>query len=138
MCQYWKKLHTCTHLSDRPYIEMCRPGILSNTVCPDISDDPTSRPSHFPCWPCIKHSAAAEAAEKRAQASALAAAANNAREMALKDKIEGEKRAREERVRREAKEKAERERIAEQKMKIEREKENERAKKEGGVWMLAE
>jgi hypothetical protein len=138
MCQYWKKLHTCAHLSDRPYIEMCRPGFLSNTVCPDISEDPSPRPSYFPCWPCIKHSAHAEAQEKRAQLQALATAANNARQLATKEKIESEKRTREERVRREAKEKAERERLAEQKMRVEREKEMERAKKEGGPWMLAE
>ena len=138
MCQYWKKLHTCTHLSDRPYIEMCRSGFLSNTVCLDISEDPSPRPSHFPCWPCIKHSAHAEAQEKRVQAQALETAANNARQLAINEKIESEKRDREERVRREAKEKDERERLAEQKMRVEREKEKERTKKEGGGWMMSE
>ncbi len=67
MCLYWKKLHTCDHTSDRPYIEMCRPGCLSNTVCPDIAEDPNPRPSHFPCWLCIK-------AEARADAEAVALA----------------------------------------------------------------
>ena len=117
---------------------MCRPGFLSNTVCPTISENPSPRPSHFPCWPCIKLSAHTEAVDKRAHAHALATAANNARELVLKDKLESEKRAREERVRREAREKAERERAAEQKMRVEREKEVERARKEGGMWMLAE
>ena len=138
MCKYWKKLHTCTHLSDRMYIEMCRPGILSNIVCQDISEDASARPSHFPCWLCIKQMVRAEAQEKQARAQALAAAAENAREMAVKTKMEMEKRARQERVRREAREKAERERALEQKMKIEREREVERARKEGGLWVLAE
>lgn len=138
MCQYWKKLHTCKHLSDRPYVEMCRPGYLSNTVCQDISDDEVPRRSYFPCWACIKQGARTETLEKLARAQAEAAAADAAREQALKLKIENDKRAREERVRREAKEKAERERAAEQKMKAEREMERERAKKEGGAWTLAE
>ncbi|KAF2627189.1 hypothetical protein BU25DRAFT_342399 [Macroventuria anomochaeta] len=138
MCQYWKKCHTCTHLSDRPYIEMCRPGFLSNIVCQDIGEDPSPRRSHFPCWQCIKASARTESEEKRAQAHALATAAEIARDIATKGKIDMEKRAREERVRREAREKAERERVLEHKIKIEREKEMERAKKEGGPWVLAE
>lgn len=60
MCRYWKKLHTCNHPSDRPYIEMCRPGLLSNTVCSGISDGLDLRRSHFPCYPCIKSEARAE------------------------------------------------------------------------------
>lgn len=138
MCRYWKKLHTCTHPSDRPYIEMCRPGFLSNTVCSDISEDPSLRPSHFPCYPCIKQSAYTEAIEKQAHAHALAAAAETAREQAAKHKVEVEKRAREERVRREAREKAERERANEERMRVEREKEMERMRREGGPWVLAE
>lgn len=52
--------------------------------------------------------------------------------------MESEKRAKEERVRKEAKEKAERERVREQKARLEKEKEAEKAKKEGGPWVLAE
>lgn len=138
MCQYWKKKHTCTHPSDRPYIEMCRPGFLTNTVCPDISEDPVLRPSHFPCWMCIKASSRAEIEAKRRHEYALASATQTAREAASKAKFESEKRVREERVRQMAREKAERERAVEMKVKAEREKEAERAKMEGGAWMLAE
>lgn len=117
---------------------MCRPGFLSNTVCPDISEDPVLRPSHFPCWSCIKALGRADAEGKRQCEYLLASAAESAREMAVKSKMEAEKRAREERARREAREKAERERAAEMEMRAEREKEAERARREGGLWVLAE
>jgi hypothetical protein len=71
MCIYWKKMHTCGHPSDRPYIEMCRSGCLSNTVCPDIGQDDTPRKSHFPCYACIK-------SEARAETEALARATHSA------------------------------------------------------------
>lgn len=138
MCRYWKKQHTCSHPSDRPYIEMCRPGFLSNTVCPDISEDPVLRPSHFPCWWCIKALSRADTEAKRHRDHVLASAAESVREVAIRARFESEKRMREERVRRDAREKAELERAAEQKVNTEREKETERAKKEGGAWMLAE
>lgn len=138
MCQYWKKLHTCTHPSDRPYIEMCRPGFLSNTVCPDIAEDPNLRPSHFPCWSCIKASARSDSLEKARLEQLAASAAETAREAAVKARQEAEKKAREARVRREAREKAERERVTEMRVKAEREKEAERGRREGGAWVLAE
>ncbi|KAJ4990528.1 hypothetical protein SVAN01_03975 [Stagonosporopsis vannaccii] len=138
MCRYWKKLHTCSHPSDRPYLDMCRSGFLTNTVCRDIDVDEVPRRSHFPCWQCIRDAVRAEAAEKHAQALALAAAAERAREQAVKYRVEVEKRAREERVRREAKDKAERERVVEEMKRVEREKEVERARREGGLWVLAE
>lgn len=138
MCQYWKKLHTCTHPSDRPYIEMCRSGFLSNTVCPDIDEDPVPRPSHFPCWICIKAMSRADADERRRREYLQASAVENAREAAAKAKFEIDKKAREERVRRDARENAERERVAEMKGRAEREKEVERARREGGAWKLAE
>jgi hypothetical protein len=135
MCIYWKKLHTCGHTSDRPYIEMCRPGCLSNTVCTDIGTDEALRNSHFPCYPCIKGEVRAEAeARLHAQHDALLKA-NEARDIALREKYAAELRAKEERVRREAREKAAREREEENKMKAIKEKEKERAKKEGGLWV---
>lgn len=86
--------------------------------------------------------ARAEAVEKQAEAQSLAQTtenvAENAAELAAKNKIEVEKRAREERVRREAKEKAERERADEVKLRVEREREVERMRKDGGPWVLAE
>ncbi|KAF3037035.1 hypothetical protein E8E11_001743 [Didymella keratinophila] len=138
MCRYWKKLHTCTHPSDRPYIEMCRPGFLSNTVCNDIAEDPNLRPSHFPCWTCIKAAGRADAEEKRRFQDLQASAAETAHHAAIKIRREAEQKAREERVRREAREKAERERAVEVKVRAEKEQEAERARKEGGAWMLAE
>ncbi|KAF3044141.1 hypothetical protein E8E12_010339 [Didymella heteroderae] len=138
MCQYWRKLHTCTHPSDRPYIEMCRPGFLSNTVCLDISEDGVLRPSHFPCWACIKSTGWVDAEEKQRLDRLQASAAETTREVAVKARLEAEKKAHEESVRREAREKAERERAAEVKVRAEREREAKRARKEGGAWVLAE
>ncbi|KAH4106293.1 hypothetical protein HBH70_178290 [Parastagonospora nodorum] len=135
MCIYWKKKHTCGHISDRPYIEMCRPGCLSNTICTDISTNETLRNSYFPCYPCIKAEARAEAeARYHAQHDAVVAA-NQARTSALREKHAAEQRAKEERIRREAREKAAREREEENRVKMLREKEEERAKKEGGMWI---
>jgi hypothetical protein len=131
MCRYWKKNHTCTHLSDRTYLDMCRSGRRASTICPDISDDTEMRPSHFPCWPCIK-------SEVRADSEALARA-NQAdvetREAAAKAKQAAEARLREERLRREYREKAAREREEEARRKEEREREMEKAKMEGGLWI---
>lgn len=138
MCHYWKKQHTCNHTSDRVYIGMCRPGFLSNTVCQDIRTDSVPRPSHFPCWSCIKQSVHSEAKAKHEQAAAAVAAASVAREAAARQRAEEAKRVREERVRREAREKAERERVVEQRVRVEREREAERARSEGGRWMVAE
>ncbi|KAI0590179.1 Uup ATPase component of ABC transporter with duplicated ATPase domains [Pyrenophora tritici-repentis] len=135
MCQYWKKMHTCNHQSDRPYIEMCRPGFLSNTVCPDIGEDDKLRPSHFPCYPCIKLEARAETeAQARLDEDAIAKA-YEARERAVKEKQAAELRAKEERVRREARDKAAKEREAEQRAKREKEEQERKARKEGGTWV---
>ncbi|KAJ4410783.1 hypothetical protein N0V91_001711 [Didymella pomorum] len=138
MCQYWKKLHTCNHPSDRPYIELCRPGFLSNTVCHDIAEDSNLRPSHFPCWTCIKAMDRQDAEDRRRLEQIKVTAAETAHRAAVRARREAEQKAREERVRHEAREKAERERAVETKIKAEREKEAERACKEGGAWMLAE
>ena len=138
MCQYWSKLHTCSHVSDRPYVEMCHPGFIANIVCKDIGTDEEPRPSYFPCYKCIKAEARAETLERVAQERAAVLAAEAAREQADKVKAETEKRVREERVRREAREKADHERAAEIRVKAEREADREKAKKEGGVWTLAE
>ncbi|KAH6882645.1 hypothetical protein BKA58DRAFT_22632 [Alternaria rosae] len=135
MCLYWKKLHTCSHLSDRPYIEMCRPGFLSNSVCPDISDDDKSRPSHFPCYPCIKLEARTETEAQVRFEQHEFAKAYEARERAVRGKQAAELRAKEERVRREARDKAAREREAEQRAKREKEEAERKAKKEGGAWI---
>jgi hypothetical protein len=135
MCLYWKKLHTCTHLSDRPYIEMCRAGFLSNTVCPDISEDDSPRPSHFPCYSCIKLEARAETEAQVRFEQHEFAKAYEARERAVREKQAAELRAKEERVRREARDKAAREREAEQRVKREKEEAERRAKKEGGTWI---
>ncbi|EOA86760.1 hypothetical protein ACJQWK_08559 [Exserohilum turcicum] len=135
MCLYWKKMHTCGHASDRPYIEMCRPGFLSNTVCLDIKEDDTYRPSHFPCYPCIKLEARAEVEEQARVEQDAITKAYQARECAVKEKQAAELRAKEERVRREAREKAAREREAEQRAKREKEEEESRIKKEGGAWI---
>jgi len=131
MCIYWKKLHTCGHTSDRPYIEMCRPGCLSNTVCPSISADEieTLRASHFPCYPCIKAEVRAET-EERMNAEFQKQA--RAEEVKKAERVQREK---QERVRREAREKAAKEREEEARLKAQREKEEERAKREGGAWI---
>jgi hypothetical protein len=135
MCIYWKKMHTCGHPSDRPYIEMCRPGCLSNTVCPNIGQDDTPRKSHFPCYACIKAEARAETeALARAQHSAVLKA-HEARDNAVREKHTVELRAKDERIRREAREKAAREREEEARNKVMKEKEEVRAKKEGGLWI---
>jgi hypothetical protein len=123
MCRYWKKLHTCGHQSDRPYIEMCRPGCLSNTVCADIGHDDTTRSSHFPCYPCIRGEAREELeALGRSQQEAVAKA-HQARDHAIREKQAAEQRAKEERIRREAREKAAREREDEARKKVMRERE---------------
>jgi hypothetical protein len=112
-------------------MEMCRSGRLSKTVCPDTSDDPEERISHFPCWPCIR-------SECRADSEALARAnqaALEAKEAAAKAKHATEARLREERLRREYRDRAAREREDEARRKEEREREAERAKKEGGLWI---
>lgn len=135
MCLYWKKMHTCGHPSDRPYIEMCRPGILSNTVCLDIKEDQQYRPSHFPCWFCIKLEARAEIEEQARLEQEAVTKACQAREQAIKERQAAELKVREERVRREAREKAAREREAEQRAKRDKEEEELRAKREGGPWI---
>ncbi|KAF1919971.1 hypothetical protein BDU57DRAFT_156952 [Ampelomyces quisqualis] len=127
MCIYWKKLHTCGHTSDRPYIEMCRPGCLSNTVCASISTDTdvdTLRASHFPCYPCIKAEVRTEA-EARMQ-TVYSQSAQRA------EQVYHEK---QDRVRREAREKAAREREEEARLRVVRLKEEEKAKREGGAWI---
>jgi hypothetical protein len=135
MCIYWKKLHTCGHTSDRPYIEMCRSGCLSNTVCSDIGQDDTLRKSHFPCYPCIKTEARTEA-EARANIQRDAALkAQEARDIIIRQKHAAELQAKEERIRREAREKAAREREEEARLKAVKEREEERARKEGGLWI---
>jgi hypothetical protein len=135
MCIYWKKLHTCGHVADRPYVEMCRPGCLSNTICTDIGQDDVLRNSHFPCYPCIKGEARAEV-EARAHAERDAASkAQEACDVALREKHAAVQRAKEERIRRVAREKATREREEEARLKAMKEKEEERAKKEGGLWI---
>ncbi|KAH6613907.1 hypothetical protein C7974DRAFT_443778 [Boeremia exigua] len=130
MCRYRKKLHTCTHLSDRPYIELCRPGFTTNTVCASISTSEPRR-SHFPCWQCIKTMARAEALEALEAAERRVAAADQAARL----KVEMEKR---ERVRREARERAEHERAVEGERRGEREREVERVRREGAAWVVAE
>lgn len=132
---YWKKIHTCGHNSDRPYIEMCRAGCLSNTVCVDIGIDETARKSHFPCYPCIRGEAREEAeALARGQQEAYAKALE-ARERAVKEKAAFEQRTKEERIRREAREKASREREEEARIKAAKERDEELAKKDGGAWI---
>jgi hypothetical protein len=135
MCIYWKKLHTCSHTSDRPYIEMCRSGCLGNTVCPDIGTDETLRNSHFPCYPCIKAEARTEIEARYYAQHDAVLKAKQARDIALREKHAAEQRAKEERIRREAREKAAREREEETRLKAMRDKEEERAKKEGGTWI---
>lgn len=128
-------MHTCGHASDRPYIEMCRSGCLSNTVCSDIGLDDTTRKSHFPCYPCIRGESRDEAeALFRGQQEAVMKA-HEARDRALREKVAAEQRAKEERIRREAREKAAREREDEARIKATKEREEERAKKEGGAWI---
>ncbi|KAH7398540.1 hypothetical protein BKA66DRAFT_437589 [Pyrenochaeta sp. MPI-SDFR-AT-0127] len=135
MCIYWKKSHTCKHPGDRRYLEMCRPGYLSNTVCPNVSEDPNPRPSHFPCWNCIKMEAHADAvAAAHAEQDAMVKA-HEVRERALKEKQAAEFRAKEERIRREAREKAMREREEELRAKREIEEAERRIEKEGGLWI---
>jgi hypothetical protein len=138
---YWRKMHTCGHEGDRPYIEMCRPGCLSNTVCADIGTDEEPRNSHFPCYPCIKSEVHAEA-EVRAEAEArikverdAVCKAHEAREAAKREKQAAIQRVKEERIRREAREKAAREREEEARLKAMKDREEERAKKEGGLWI---
>jgi hypothetical protein len=135
MCLYWKKMHTCGHQSDRPYIEMCKPGILTNTVCSDIGEDDNPRHSHFPCYPCIRGEARAEAETQARLVQEAAAKAHQAREVAVRERQAAELRAKEERIRREAREKAARERAEEARIKVLKEKEEERAKQEGGRWI---
>ncbi|KZM20531.1 uncharacterized protein EKO05_0008916 [Ascochyta rabiei] len=94
MCQYWKKRHTCAHTSDRPYIEMCCAGYVSNTVCADITTNLVPRPSHFPCYPCIRDEVIVEAREKHERAAEAAVRA--VRDVAAR-KREGERVGREER-----------------------------------------
>lgn len=128
-------MHTCSHVSTRPYVEMCHPGMLSNTVCSTITDDDDTRPSHFPCWQCIKTEARSEIeARVRLEKEALAKA-QEAQELAIKAKIAAEQRAKEERIRREAREKAMREREEEMRSKKEKEEEEKKAKAEGGLWI---
>ncbi|KAH9882258.1 hypothetical protein J1614_001430 [Plenodomus biglobosus] len=135
MCLYWKKLHTCGDVSDRPYIEMCHAGVLSNAVCPDISNDPKPRKSHFPCYTCIKNEARAELENKVKAMEDAEAKAFEAQQRAVKEKHSYEQRLNEERVRREAREKAARERDEEMRIKRIKEEEERKAKKEGGMWI---
>lgn len=135
MCRYWKKLHTCNHESDRPYVEWCREGIVSHAICPDISEDPKRRNSHFPCYPCIKQMAREEVEEKlEAERDALAKA-EEIRQGELKAKQVADRKAHEEKVRRDAIQKATLEREEESRMKKEKEESERQAKKEGGAWI---
>ncbi|OAL54513.1 hypothetical protein IQ07DRAFT_271455 [Pyrenochaeta sp. DS3sAY3a] len=135
MCRFWKKMHTCSHISTRPYIEVCHPCMLSNTVCPTIVDDGDTRPSHFPCWQCIKTEARSEIEARVRLENEAIAKAQEAQELANKAKIAAEQRAKEERIRREAREKAMREREEEMRNKKEKEEEEKKAKAEGGLWI---
>lgn len=128
-------MHTCGHPSDRPYIELCRPGIVSNTVCPGIKEDEKYRPSHFPCYACIKAEARAEIEARARMEQDAMIKANQARELALKQRQAAELKAKQERIRREASEKAAREREVEERAKREKEAEELRAQKEGGPWI---
>jgi hypothetical protein len=128
-------MHTCGHPSDRPYIEMCRSGCLSNTVCPDIGQDDTPRKSHFPCYACIKSEARAETEALARATHSAALRAHEARNTAVREKHAAELRAKDERIRREAREKAAREREEEARVRVIKETEEERAKKDGGAWI---
>lgn len=132
---YWKKLHTCGHLSDRPAVEMCRPGILSNAVCNDIGVDDEPRKSHFPCWQCIRGEARAEAEVKAYADREAVVKAHEIREQSIRERHSDEQRAKEDRIRREAREQATREREEEAKIRATKEKEEERLKKDGGLWI---
>jgi hypothetical protein len=135
MCMYWRKMHTCGHEGDRPYIEMCRPGCLSNTVCADIGTDEEPRKSHFPCYLCIKSEVRAEAEARIRVEHDAVCKAQETHEAALREKQAAVQQAKEERIRREAREKAAREREEEARLKAMKEKEEERVKKEGGLWI---
>ncbi|KAF1965341.1 hypothetical protein BU23DRAFT_627769 [Bimuria novae-zelandiae CBS 107.79] len=81
MCNYYKKLFTCTHISNT-LVERCRPACAPNTptCAPTHHDDPATwdaslithaRTSIFACFECLK----AEAyAERNASISTAAAA----------------------------------------------------------------
>ncbi|KAI8942910.1 hypothetical protein NX059_000949 [Plenodomus lindquistii] len=135
MCIYWRKLHTCGDISDRPYLEMCHSGVLSNTVCAGITEDPTPRKSHFPCYSCIKNEARREVEEGEKERRERESEAVEAHQRALKEKRDHEQRLKEERVRREAREKAAREREEESRIKQFKEEQERKAKKDGGLWI---
>lgn len=128
-------MHTCGHQSDRPYIEMCKPGFLTNTVCGDIGEDDNPRKSHFPCYPCIRSEARAEVEVSARLEREATDKANQAYEVAVCERQAAELRAKEERIRREAREKAAKERTEEARIKAVKEKEEERARQEGGRWI---
>lgn len=102
---------------------MCKSSYLNNTVCSEVTEDPEPRKSHFPCWFCIKSEY-----RKEVEAEAAAKATSQMQKAA-------EAKAREERVRHEAREKASREREEEARRKAEREAREEWVKKEGGLWI---
>lgn len=118
---------------------MCRPGYLSNTVCCDVAEDPNLRPSHFPCWTCIKAEAHADVlAAARAEQDAIAKArearerAVDARMQALKEKRATELRAKEERIRGEGNDRATKDREEESRI---GEEEECRTNREEGLWI---
>lgn len=135
MCRYWKKLHTCDHESDRPYVEWCRDGIISRAICPDITEDPKRRKSHFPCYQCIKLGPREQIGEKSTADQTVKAKAEEDRSIALKAKQVADRKAHEEKVRRDATQKAAREREEELRMKKEKEDSDRKAKTDGGAWI---
>jgi hypothetical protein len=116
---------------------MCRPGILSSTICSPLDDPPTDpsqcRKSFFPCYDCIR----VEAARDKQTEAEQRIAKLKERDEEAKRVWERELQVRKERVRREAVEKAEREKREEDVFQQARRVEAEKVRREGGLWIDA-
>lgn len=140
MCQYYKKLHTCNCLS-QTYLEMCRAGILSNTVCrpldPPSENKADARKSYFACYECLCKEVRKEDQERLQRQMQMEQENKKMAEMQLKMDRIAEKQAKKDRVRREYAQKARAEREREEQEQEKLKAEAERAKKEGGLWIDA-
>jgi hypothetical protein len=124
MCLYWKKVYLCDCIS-HVFRDRCPPCLRSeaNDKCNTEEVEEAPRKSYFKCFECLIKEDKAEKEAKREEAQKVA-----------DELVDKEEKARLEQLRREEKEKADREEQEEIRRKRDLKAQQERAKRESGVW----